>query len=216
MKVIFRFTVYNAKTNTVSESWTCLIKNYDVYLFSRTIGYALKFSLHTKTRQCHLKYTPKFANEKEFPNPYIDKWIYPKEGIGIPLTVIVPTEAVTQPYEEKSTKQIHLIPVSEAGRAIFIGLFLIPSEATVKGDSLFTFPLPGNISFAIAAASGVLPEINFPIDTRMKFYKGQSKETTSDTLRMLALANGGNSRRIFEFVGTYNDNSHVTFAQYEP
>ena len=205
-KINYRFTVYDRIRNTTAATWNCGIRGSDVYLFSRAIGYALKFSFHTRTGQCHVKYDPKFLekNENILRDRYVDKWTFRKVGSSVnPLTIVTPAKAVNKPLELTGSKKINLIPAAMDGKAVFIGLFILAPETKIIGEPLISHKLPDGDKFVLASAPAEMPAIRAPKKWPVNFFEGQSSDSLEDTehLRMMLLAGDGASRTVFDFVG---------------
>jgi len=202
----YRFAAHDHTSDTIAATWTCRIQKSDIYLFSRSIGYALKFSLHTQTGQCHLKYSPAFhkKNENILRDAYVDKWKYKTEGAyENPLVIITPKAAVNRPYEPISSKKINLVPSALDEKATFVGLFITAPPTEIAGEPLVVHKLPSGEHFVLATKHLEMPKIRAPDKWPMNFFEGQSREALEniESLRMMVLAGEGESRQILDFVG---------------
>lgn len=205
-KINYRFAVHDSVRNTIAATWNCGVRGSDIYLFSRAIGYALKFSLHTLTGQCHVKYSPIFyeKNKNVLDDNYVDKWTYKRTIPYVnPLTIVTPPAAVNNPRDSAATRKINLIPAATDGKAIFVGLFIVAPETQTKGESLFSHTLPDGDEFVLAAVPNYMPKIRAPEKWPVNFYEGHDKDDIKDIehLRMMLLAGDGEYRQVFDFVG---------------
>ena len=137
MAMTYRFSVYDSVRNTLSATWKCHIRRADVYIFCRSIAYAMKVSLHTATGQRHLKYSPSFAeiNAEVLTGPYIDKWTYIMNGGWVsPLRIITPPDAVNMTHDISSfSNRIFLIPKCTDNYASFVRLVITAPETRIEG-----------------------------------------------------------------------------------
>lgn len=206
----YRFATHDRTRDTIAATWNCRAQGCDIYLFSRSIGYALKFSLHTETGQCHLKYTPTFMdkNQNVLRDEYVDTWTYRNEGPYVnPLTVVTPPAAVNSPFVPLESKTIELIPSAVDGNATFVGLFVLAPQTEIKGDPLVIHKLPSGEHFVLATKQMEMPTIKAPDKWPVNFFEGHSSDSLeqSDRLRMMVLAGEGEARTIFDFVGKPSD-----------
>lgn len=208
----YRFAVYDRTCDKVAATWTCRIQKSDIYLFSRSIGYALKFSLHTQTGQCHLKYSPTFLkkNKNLLQDEYVDKWTYKKVGAYVnPLTIVTPDVAVNRPFKPIASKKIELIPIAEDGKATFIGLFITAPTTEIINEPPVVHKMPGGEHFVLATKHSDMPTIEGPDKWPVNFYEGHASDSLEqmERLRMMVLAGEGESRQILDFVGRSSNQS---------
>lgn len=202
----YRFTVYDEEQNTISSTWNIHIRGSDVYIFARSLAYALKTSLHTATGQCHLKYTPDFAesNEGVVPDPYIDKWTYDKsQHKAFPFRIIIPYESVNRPYEPfPAKKQMDLIAAPSSGHSVFVCMAILGPNVEVKGEGRLLHILPNGGKLVVKELYDKTQDINLPKSMQVNLYKGQTPEDLENMqqMRMLLLAGEGGERAVHDLV----------------
>jgi hypothetical protein len=199
----FGITDGSGKRAATWKCWTPVgAGKSDVYLTCRSIGYALKVSMH-ETGEWHIAYSEKFFAE----NPdaladrpqgrFIDKWARPNEiapGLTLALRIITPHSAVSIPIASLK-RTITWIPNSPPGQALEICTFFTSPYALVSS-------WPGKNSMQTKLVGSMLLENNEKIwvvyrtierpnfeDMRgtPRYFKGRGKgDLTGEGLRILA------------------------------
>lgn len=113
----------------------------DVYITNRTIGKALKVSLH-QTGSWHIAFDSHFLKNEamdESPltsNRFVDKWLKPPEidaGCTLALRIIIPEDAITIPISDKDPHSTVWITAPPAGQAIEFALLFTVPRSNVSG-----------------------------------------------------------------------------------
>jgi hypothetical protein len=138
----FGITDGSGKRAATWKCWTPIgVGKFDVYLTCRTIGYAIKVSMH-QTGEWHIAYSKEFFDE----NPealggrpqgrFIGNWLCPSEvaaGLKPAIRIITPHSAVNTPIAS-TTKEISWIPAPPPDQAIEIDIFITLPNALVSSQ----------------------------------------------------------------------------------
>lgn len=136
----FGITDGSGKRASTWKCWTPVgVGRSDVYLTCRSIGFALKVSLH-QTGEWHIAYSEEFFAE----NPdaladrpqgrFIDKWTRPSgiaPGVTLALRIITPYSAVSIPIASLN-RTIAWITVPPPSQAVEIDIFITSPHALVS------------------------------------------------------------------------------------
>ena len=139
-----RFSVKN-DLNKRSSIWKCWTNigtgKKDVYITNRTIGKALKASLH-ETGLWHIAFDSSFLKKEVqqesrlLHNRFVDKWSKPLEisdGCTLALRIIIPEDVVTTPINDKDPRSTIWIVAPPSGKAIEIVLLLTAPHPSASG-----------------------------------------------------------------------------------
>jgi len=136
----FGITDGSGKRAATWKCWTPIgVGKSDVYLTCRSIGYALKVSLH-QTGEWHIAYSEKFFAENQDAladrpqGRFIDKWTRPSEiapGVTLALRIITPHSAVSIPIASLK-RTITWIPIPPPSQAVEICTFFTSPHALVS------------------------------------------------------------------------------------
>jgi len=176
-------------------TWNCFtstgVGKSDIYLVCRSIGYALKASLH-ESGSWHIAYSTEFFAENldaigDRPQGrFINKWPRPKEiapGLTLAFRIVTPYSAVSTPIASLN-KNIFWIPAPSEGQAVEIDIFIASPHALVSswpGKNSMNTKLVGSISLEsgyniwIVYMVIALPSFKSTQGTA-RYFKGRSKE----------------------------------------
>jgi hypothetical protein len=113
----------------------------DVYLACRSLGGALKTSLH-ESGSWHVGFIRDYVEANLNPgdpwrdDPYLDQWPRPLEisrGVTLGYQIVVLPSAVAEPSERVSVSSIMWIPAPSPESAVEISLLLTSANAVVRG-----------------------------------------------------------------------------------
>ncbi|MGA2240318.1 MAG: hypothetical protein ABSH06_27130 [Thermodesulfobacteriota bacterium] len=186
----------------------------EVYLSCRSLGGALKASLH-ESGKWHIAYSQR-AFEKDvkgaiskFRDRYIEKWPRPSElapGITLAFRIVTPWSAVTNLTEGSSIKGVIWLPNAPEQKATEIDILLTKPTTPVTG-------WPGKRSMGTSLIGSIPLEngetvwavhwvVNMPDFTSLgkgtgRFYKGRSeKDLKSEGLRVLVFGTEPDGSRV--------------------
>ncbi len=185
----------------------------DVYLACRSLGGALKVSLH-ESGSWHYAFSQKTFEDRvdgalpTLSNRFVEKWPRPPDlqpGITLAFRIVTPWSAVTTPIGTSGVTDIIWLPNAPENRAKEIDIFLTVPSTLVTG-------WPGKRSMNTSLIGSVLLENGETVwavhwTTHMpdfsqtmkgtRFFKGTSrKDLESDGLRMLAFGNEADGSRV--------------------
>lgn len=175
----------------------------DIYLTCRTLGGALKASMH-ESGSWHLAYTQEtFEQRVDGTSPtqtdrFIERWLRPapiRGGITLAYRIITPYSAVTSPIRQTDRKIIW-IPNCRAPFATEIDIFIISSESPVTGwpgknqmntQPIGAYNIPTGESVWAVYRMVDMPDLSKLGTHSGRFYKGRGRDDLkSDSLRVLA------------------------------
>lgn len=169
---------------------------HDVYLACRSLGGALKTSLH-ESGSWHVGFVRGFAKENlaaddpKGEDPYLDLWPRPAEigrGVTLAYRIVVPTSGVTVPIDEALPASIIWISAAPSGKAVEIAVLFTSPNAVISGwpsrDSMGT-GLVGSLALDNGEAVWVVhrvidfPTGDLPSAGRMSWFKGKGVDDLS-------------------------------------
>lgn len=224
-----RFRITDGAGNR-SATWKCWspidVGKHDVYLACRTLGGALKASLH-QSEEWHIAYSNNFFEENvddpshKEKGRFIEKWPRPIEiapGVILAYRIVTPWSAVNTPYGETNFKRMHWIPKANKGKATEIDIFITkpltlvtgwPGKRSMNTKLVDTMKLDSGETVWI-----VYWEIEMPtlpsVKTTPKYYKGKSKEDLKgESMRMLVFGSEKDgSRALYDCALEVKENSN--------
>ncbi|MEQ8765160.1 MAG: hypothetical protein RL885_14600 [Planctomycetota bacterium] len=210
-----RFAVRNKKAHRAA-TWKLVTRTgrgkNDVYLLCRSLGGALKASLHESGRW-HVGFLRGFVDENfedghpKHNDPYIEKWPQPsatEPGVTLAYRVLVPSSGVRIPITDDLPASIGWIPAAPKGKATEILIIL-----TRKGTKVTDWPTPTGMGTELVGQMDLdngdtawvvhhvvdVPDLRLPSGTP-SWFKGCSREDLSGgNLRAVLFGNADDGSR---------------------
>lgn len=186
----------------------------DVYLASRSLGGALKVSLH-ETGSWHVAYSRRWLTENVAdvdPKPadrFIEKWPRPPEiapGFTLALRIVTPWSAVTGTIDASHDADVTWLTNAPEGSATEVAILLSKTPARAAGwpgmrsmgtKLIGSIPLENGETIWAVYRMVAMPDLTNAIRGRPRFFKGRSeKDLQRGGLRVLILGKEPDESRV--------------------
>ena len=185
----------------------------DVYLFCRSLGGALKASLH-ESGSWHLGFLRDFAEESfdvDHPrrkDPYIEIWPRPSAiagGLVLAYRILVPSSGVSVPITGEEPSSIIWLPAAPNGKATEVLIILASKAAKITswpGATSMGTQLAGRMGLDNGDTAWVVhhvvdvPEVQLPTGST-SWFQGKSKDDLAGaSLRAVVFGSSADGSRI--------------------
>lgn len=168
----------------------------DVYLVCRSLGSALKASLH-ESGSWHIGFDRGYVEENlaaddlKREDPCLDRWPRPTEinpGVTLAYRIVVPTSGVTMPIDEMLPESIIWIPAAPTGKAVELDVLFTKPDAVISSwpgcgsmgtELVGSFTLDNGETVWVVHHVVDIPGFILPSTGKMTWFKGKGAEDLS-------------------------------------